>query len=375
MLNHQFPPEIGIEIEGKIVSDDLSTYKELGLPVHPDFNILGGALLFEFLKQPSKKLSRGSTKKLTIPDVSNFLADKLLSLTTYMEDCRNLVIEIGGIITDHENIYIPAAIETLGFKTGIIPEIVILSCLEYSNEFGFPLKTQGIRYAVREARRKYSLPIKACFVRRRYVPGEITDEQIKEELVNIAFETQIPATQIIYEPNFSSVYDLKKMVAQTGIFKDEDGVYLVSACLLSVPCRYDGSHAKVTAAPDHLHLFKERGVIAICPEFLAELAIPRGPFEIVGGNGYDVLDGNAKVMSDDGNDYTRQFIGGAQKALETAKRMKVIKAILCDGSPTCGCKNIYDGSFKGKRKPGCGVFTALLKRNGIECVPNSWPKG
>ena len=44
------------------------------------------------------------------------------------------------------------------------------------------------------------------------------------------------------------------------------------------------------------------------------------------------------------------------------------KAILKEGSPSCGSSLIYDGTFKGKKISGVGVTTALLRKNGIEVI-------
>jgi uncharacterized protein YbbK (DUF523 family) len=40
-------------------------------------------------------------------------------------------------------------------------------------------------------------------------------------------------------------------------------------------------------------------------------------------------------------------------------------AILKQRSPSCGSREIYDGSFAGRRIAGTGVTTALLRRHGI----------
>jgi uncharacterized protein YbbK (DUF523 family) len=374
MLNRQFPSEFGITLRGKVVSEDLSTYRDLGLPVHPECNIVAGALLYEFFRQPRKSLDhgpkQGSTKKLTFADVSAFLTDKLLSVANNLGNYRNLVIEVGGIVTDLENAYIPAALRTLGLKTGTMPEMVVLGYLEHpETHTGSPVRTQAIRYAIRETRRKYSLPIKACFVRRRYVPEQVTDEQIRDELINIAFETQLPPTRIVYVPNLSNVHELRQVVKGSGLFEDEDETCLVSACLLGIPCRYDGTSDELD--PRTVSLLREKEVTVICPELLAGLPVPRGPFEIVGGDGYDVLDENARVVSSDGDDYTEQFIHGAQRALDIAKRMKITRAILYHRSPSCGCLQIYDGSFEHRLRSGYGVSAALLDRSGIRCIPNT----
>lgn len=374
MLNRQFPPELGITLRGRVVSEDLSTYRDLGLPVHPECNIVAGALLQEFLRQPTKVLDhgpkQGSTKKLTLADISAFLADKLLCLATSLGDYRNLVIEVGGIVTDLENAYIPAALRILGLKTGTMPEMVVLSYLEHpETSAGSPVRTQIVRHAIRETRRHYSLPIRACFVRRRYVPEHVTDEQIRDELTNIAFEVQMPTTHIVYVPNLSSTHELRQVVKESGLFDDEHKICLVSACLLGIPCRYDGTANELD--PQTVDLLRERAVITICPELLAGLPVPRGPFEIAGGDGHDVLDRNARVMSLDGEDYTEQFIHGAHRSLDIAKRMRITRAILYHRSPSCGCLQIYDGSFEHHLRPGYGVSAALLDRNGIRCIPNT----
>ena len=44
------------------------------------------------------------------------------------------------------------------------------------------------------------------------------------------------------------------------------------------------------------------------------------------------------------------------------------KAILKEGSPSCGSSCIYDGTFTGKKIHGVGVTTALLRQNGIEVI-------
>jgi len=38
--------------------------------------------------------------------------------------------------------------------------------------------------------------------------------------------------------------------------------------------------------------------------------------------------------------------------------------ILKERSPSCGVHSIYDGTFTGTQRAGCGVTTALLRRHG-----------
>lgn len=140
---------------------------------------------------------------------------------------------------------------------------------------------------------------------------------------------------------------------------------LVSACLLGEKCRYDGE-----GKPNEevLSLSKKEKLIPVCPERLGGLSTPRSPSESVGGDGNDVLEGRAKVMSKDGRDVSQNFVMGARAVLEIAQKEGITKALLKSKSPSCGCGKIYDGTFSGKLKSGDGVTAALLKKNGIEVV-------
>ena len=43
-------------------------------------------------------------------------------------------------------------------------------------------------------------------------------------------------------------------------------------------------------------------------------------------------------------------------------------AILQPRSPSCGCRQIYDGSFSGRKIDGMGVFAKELAKYGIRLV-------
>lgn len=139
----------------------------------------------------------------------------------------------------------------------------------------------------------------------------------------------------------------------------------VSACLLGVNCRFDGGNSKNTDAVEQSQTHE---LIPICPEEAGGLPTPRPPVEIVGGDGYDVLDGKAKVLTADGQDKTAEFLKGAQQALALVQAQGVKCVILKAKSPSCGCGEIYDGTFSGTLISGDGVTAALLKRHGIEII-------
>lgn len=140
---------------------------------------------------------------------------------------------------------------------------------------------------------------------------------------------------------------------------------LCSACLLGVRCRYDG---KSKANKKVLELAKKETLIPFCPEQLGGLPTPRPSTEIYNGSGEDVLNNKTKVIDQNNKDISREFVLGAQETLNIAKLFSVKEAILKQRSPSCGCGQIYDGTFSKNIIKGDGVTTALLKQNDIEVV-------
>jgi uncharacterized protein YbbK (DUF523 family) len=143
---------------------------------------------------------------------------------------------------------------------------------------------------------------------------------------------------------------------------------LASACLGGVECKYNGTSAGQMPSKADLE-----GVTLACPEELGGLGTPRPRAEIVGGDGYDVLDGKARVVTCDGEDVTSQYIAGAYRTLAIAQKSAVSIAVLQEFSPSCGRRMISDGSFTRTRVAGVGVTTALLIRNGIDVVGRIQP--
>ena len=142
---------------------------------------------------------------------------------------------------------------------------------------------------------------------------------------------------------------------------------LVSACLLGIGCAWSGDDKYKNQQALELSRFET--LIPVCPEQLGGLATPRAPQEIQGGTGEDVLNGKCRVINKDGKNVTKQFIRGAEETLKIAKQFKAKEFIAKSGSPSCGCGQIYDGSFSGRLIDGDGVTAALLRRNGIRIIP------
>jgi len=141
---------------------------------------------------------------------------------------------------------------------------------------------------------------------------------------------------------------------------------LVSACLLGRPVRYDG---KAKTLHDRLldRWMQEGRLIPVCPELLAGLPTPRPPAEIAREeSGAAVLRGTASIIEASGKDVTATYLAGGRAALEVALREGCRFALLTDGSPSCGSRFIYDGSFAGRRHAGEGVAAALLREHGIQ---------
>lgn len=139
---------------------------------------------------------------------------------------------------------------------------------------------------------------------------------------------------------------------------------LVSACLLGQPVRYDG---RSSGHPDLLQLWQQQGrVVPLCPEVAGGLPTPRPPAEIPGGQGGAVLDGEARVVTVQGEDVSAEFLAGARLALELVRRHGIRVAVLKSGSPSCGNRKVYDGTFSGSKIDGEGVTSALLRREGVQ---------
>lgn len=129
---------------------------------------------------------------------------------------------------------------------------------------------------------------------------------------------------------------------------------LISSCLCGNCCKYNGGH---NLLPQLDELKEKYHLICVCPEVLGKLSTPRPPSEIIKDN---------IVYNNIGQDVTKNFNLGARLALVVANKNSVIKALLKEGSPSCGVYKIYDGTFSGTKIEGNGITTRLLKENNIE---------
>jgi uncharacterized protein YbbK (DUF523 family) len=147
---------------------------------------------------------------------------------------------------------------------------------------------------------------------------------------------------------------------------------LVSACLLGTPCGVEGKPygdydwiVRLTRLPNVMP-------VSFCPEQFS-FGTPRAMPDIHGGDGFDVLDGKARVLTDKGEDWTAGMLAAAQEMLKIARANQVDLAVLMDMSAACGSQVISDGcrmvpQAQRKYQRGAGVCSALLLRNGFKVV-------
>lgn len=130
---------------------------------------------------------------------------------------------------------------------------------------------------------------------------------------------------------------------------------VVSACLLGENCKYNGGN---NYSPTVAEFIKGREVIPVCPERLAGLGIPREPIEIVDG----------VVRRKDGTSVDDALRKAVEQILAQLEGQDIECVILKSRSPTCGVKQVYDGTFSGTLVDGMGVLAAALWEKGYKVI-------
>jgi uncharacterized protein YbbK (DUF523 family) len=139
-----------------------------------------------------------------------------------------------------------------------------------------------------------------------------------------------------------------------------------------VKCGVDGDN--YGDYPTVLKLLKYDTVklIQFCPEDFT-FGTPREMCDIHGGDGLDVLEGRAKVLTASGINWSEGMIKASEKMLQVAKDNAIELAIMMDVSAACGNHVIYDGNRLSENKKyqiGMGVCGAQLTRAGYKII--SW---
>ena len=148
------------------------------------------------------------------------------------------------------------------------------------------------------------------------------------------------------------------------------GLILISACLMGISCRHDGTNA---LRKDVIKRYPNEILIPVCPEQLGGLPTPRPQAEIASAPSLNSPDfvtpslskrGSGGVVIDiNGRDVTKEFTNGAYEVLKIVKFLNIKKAVLKEKSPSCGVKFIYRNA---KLVNDHGITTRLLEENGVE---------
>jgi len=144
-------------------------------------------------------------------------------------------------------------------------------------------------------------------------------------------------------------------------------VVMISGCMMGEACSVNGDDYGFGGVLDPLAKLGNVRVVSFCPEHVG-LGTPRTMPDLHGGDGFDVLDGEARVKDEFGADLTDGMVVGARAMVEEATLEKVRFAVLLDASGACGTQIISDGcrfDEPRKRQRGVGVAAAALARAGV----------
>ncbi len=145
---------------------------------------------------------------------------------------------------------------------------------------------------------------------------------------------------------------------------------LTSACLIGTACGVDGTSYGEYPSVLKLLNYKNVQIVPFCPEDIS-FGTPREMCDIHGGDGMDVINGNAKVLTESGVDWTEGMIEASLKMVEVAQKNDVELAIMMDVSAACGSQVIYSGNRKVENPShqiGMGVCAAQLYLAGFKVI-------
>ncbi len=145
---------------------------------------------------------------------------------------------------------------------------------------------------------------------------------------------------------------------------------LVSSCLVGIKCGINGDTYGDFDGVLKLLNYDNVKIITFCPEDFS-FGTPREMCDIYGGDGLDVLDGKAKVLTASGIDWTDGMIKASLKMLQLAKAHDIEIALMMDTSAACGSQVIYNGNryaVNKKHQIGMGVCGAQLSRAGFKII-------
>ena len=128
---------------------------------------------------------------------------------------------------------------------------------------------------------------------------------------------------------------------------------VVSACLLGRNCKYNGGN---NFDPRVAAFLAGREVVPVCPEEC--LGVPRVPMELRDG----VLVNREGVCVD------APVRAAVARILAELSPQEIACCVLKSRSPTCGARQVYDGSFQGNLVAGAGVLAQALLERGYKVL-------
>ena len=130
---------------------------------------------------------------------------------------------------------------------------------------------------------------------------------------------------------------------------------VVSACLMGRNCKYNGGNNYNARL---VELLEGKEIIEVCPEVAAGMPVPRPSVEIVEGVVTDIHGKNVDTV----------YRQGVANVMEQLQGENIEFAVLQSRSPTCGVKQIYDGTFSKKLIEGRGILAEALVQAGYRVI-------
>jgi uncharacterized protein YbbK (DUF523 family) len=145
---------------------------------------------------------------------------------------------------------------------------------------------------------------------------------------------------------------------------------LVSGCIAGWPVGVNGTDYGLGHSRPKWLSSPLIQLVPFCPEDF-QLGTPRTMPDLHGGDGYDVLDGRARVLDEHREDLTARVLAGAHEMVRLAQEHSVDFALLTDRSGVCGSQVVsvgcrYEEPIQYRK--GVGVAAAALLRAGVHVV-------
>ena len=145
----------------------------------------------------------------------------------------------------------------------------------------------------------------------------------------------------------------------------------ISGCLFGWQVGTDGT--SYGFGPDTLswlHTTPKVRLVPACPEHIA-LGTPRTMPDLHGGDGFDVLEGRARILDEHGEDLTEPLLASVHGLVGLARDEDVDFAVLVDRSGLCGSQVVstgcrYEEPVSYRR--GVGLLTAALLKAHVPVV-------